>query len=134
MVIEDAVFFNDNENGFNEVTFIFVCSSTLVDSHGSPSPLTKKTHSFKLSRLHRAELCALCNKSLTGILVQGYKCTSKPLITSEMQTLHHFLSMSQFFPKIKLLASFPLLPSAFICVKIRFIPQELNRLFLIIAT
>uniref|UniRef100_F1KQ35 Myosin-IXb n=1 Tax=Ascaris suum TaxID=6253 RepID=F1KQ35_ASCSU len=51
-------------------------SSTLVDSHGSPSPLTKKTHSFKLSRLHRAELCALCNKSLTGILVQGYKCTS----------------------------------------------------------
>uniref|UniRef100_A0A915BD69 Myosin motor domain-containing protein n=1 Tax=Parascaris univalens TaxID=6257 RepID=A0A915BD69_PARUN len=51
-------------------------SSTLVDSHGLPSSLTKKAHSFKLSRLHRAELCALCNRSLTGILVQGYKCTS----------------------------------------------------------
>ncbi|VDM37297.1 unnamed protein product [Toxocara canis] len=52
------------------------CSSTLVESCASTSTLVKKTHSFKLTRLHRAESCALCNKNLTGLLVQGNKCTN----------------------------------------------------------
>ncbi|EJW83037.1 hypothetical protein WUBG_06052 [Wuchereria bancrofti] len=32
-------------------------------------------HNLKLSRLHRNEICALCNKNFTGILIKGNKCT-----------------------------------------------------------
>ncbi|KAK0423351.1 hypothetical protein QR680_008098 [Steinernema hermaphroditum] len=37
-------------------------------------------HNFKITRLHRTETCSLCQKSLTGFLVQGYKCSSCKLI------------------------------------------------------
>ncbi|TKR95998.1 hypothetical protein L596_010082 [Steinernema carpocapsae] len=37
-------------------------------------------HNFKITRLHRTETCAMCNKTLTGFLVQGYKCSCCKLI------------------------------------------------------
>lgn len=37
----------------------------------------RKGHSFKTSRLHKGESCALCNKILTGLLLHGYKCSSR---------------------------------------------------------
>lgn len=33
-----------------------------------------KEHQFKMSRLHRQEICALCNRHLTGFISQAHKC------------------------------------------------------------
>lgn len=47
-------------------------STTLMETASTSKPAK---HTLKMSRLHRNEYCALCNKNLTGILVQGHKCS-----------------------------------------------------------
>ncbi|VDK54437.1 unnamed protein product [Gongylonema pulchrum] len=48
-------------------------STTLMEGISASTSKPAK-HNMKISRLHRNESCALCNKNLTGILIQGYKC------------------------------------------------------------
>ncbi|CAI2315989.1 unnamed protein product [Caenorhabditis sp. 36 PRJEB53466] len=40
----------------------------------TPDVLISKEHQFKMSRLHRQEICALCNRHLTGFISQAHKC------------------------------------------------------------
>ncbi|VDO31638.1 unnamed protein product [Brugia timori] len=49
------------------------CTTLMETIKASASVSTK--HNLKLSRLHRNEICALCNKNFTGILIKGNKCT-----------------------------------------------------------
>uniref|UniRef100_A0A158Q830 Myosin motor domain-containing protein n=1 Tax=Elaeophora elaphi TaxID=1147741 RepID=A0A158Q830_9BILA len=47
---------------------------TLIEATKASASLPAK-HNLKLSRLHRNEVCVLCNKNFTGILIKGNKCT-----------------------------------------------------------
>uniref|UniRef100_A0AAF5RX01 Uncharacterized protein n=1 Tax=Wuchereria bancrofti TaxID=6293 RepID=A0AAF5RX01_WUCBA len=49
-------------------------STTLMETIKASVSVSTK-HNLKLSRLHRNEICALCNKNFTGILIKGNKCT-----------------------------------------------------------
>ncbi|CAL2029784.1 unnamed protein product [Caenorhabditis brenneri] len=40
----------------------------------TPDVLIAKEHQFKMSRLHRQEICALCNRHLTNFISQAHKC------------------------------------------------------------
>ncbi|CAB3408102.1 unnamed protein product [Caenorhabditis bovis] len=40
----------------------------------SPDVLVAKEHQLKMSRLHRQEICAICNRHLTGFISQAHKC------------------------------------------------------------
>nr|ACI49219.1 hypothetical protein Csp3_JD05.004 [Caenorhabditis angaria] len=41
----------------------------------TPDIFVSREHSFKMSRLHRQEICALCNRHLTGFISQAHKCS-----------------------------------------------------------
>ncbi|KAL3997136.1 Myosin head (motor domain) family protein [Acanthocheilonema viteae] len=49
-------------------------STTQIEATKAPASVVAK-HNLKLSRLHRNEICTLCNKNFTGILIKGNKCT-----------------------------------------------------------
>uniref|UniRef100_A0A158R5X7 Myosin motor domain-containing protein n=1 Tax=Syphacia muris TaxID=451379 RepID=A0A158R5X7_9BILA len=53
-----------------------VCTSLISADKDESKKAIVKSHSFKLSRLYRAETCALCNKTLSGLLAQGQKCSN----------------------------------------------------------
>lgn len=36
----------------------------------------KQSHILKITRIHKNEICAFCNRPFIGILVQCYKCFS----------------------------------------------------------
>ncbi|KAF1769018.1 hypothetical protein GCK72_000831 [Caenorhabditis remanei] len=40
----------------------------------TPDVFIAKEHQFKMSRLHRQEICALCNRHLTNFISQAHKC------------------------------------------------------------
>ncbi|CCD71914.1 Unconventional myosin-IXa-like [Caenorhabditis elegans] len=40
----------------------------------TPDVFVAKDHQFKMSRLHRQEICALCNRHLTNFISQAHKC------------------------------------------------------------
>ncbi|ULU10712.1 hypothetical protein L3Y34_014757 [Caenorhabditis briggsae] len=40
----------------------------------TPDVFISKDHQFKMSRLHRQEICALCNRHLTNFISQAHKC------------------------------------------------------------
>uniref|UniRef100_A0A8R1DFX9 Uncharacterized protein n=1 Tax=Caenorhabditis japonica TaxID=281687 RepID=A0A8R1DFX9_CAEJA len=42
----------------------------------TPDVFISKDHQFKMSRLHRQEICALCNRHLTNFISQAHKCQS----------------------------------------------------------
>ncbi|EJD74213.1 hypothetical protein LOAG_18439 [Loa loa] len=47
-------------------------NTSMTQIEGTKTPMK---HNLKLSRLHRHEICALCSKNFTGILIKGNKCT-----------------------------------------------------------
>ncbi|CAD5209411.1 unnamed protein product [Bursaphelenchus xylophilus] len=58
-----------SEDDFNE-------AQTSI-STDTDRPEIKKGHSLKMTRIHRAsDACSMCNKPLSSLLVQGYKCVS----------------------------------------------------------
>jgi len=57
---------------------------TPIFSKGAAKQVERK-HNFKMVRIHKGESCAICNRPLSGLLVQGFKCfgglISRTLIT-----------------------------------------------------
>ncbi|MCP9259990.1 Unconventional myosin-IXb [Dirofilaria immitis] len=50
-------------------------ASSLLEITKASIAATPLMHNLKITRLHRNEICALCNKNFTGILIKGNKCT-----------------------------------------------------------
>ncbi|CAD5206531.1 unnamed protein product [Bursaphelenchus okinawaensis] len=59
-----------SEEDFNE-------AQTSISTDTEKLEMDKKSHSLKMTRIHKAsDSCSMCNKPLSSLLVQGYKCSS----------------------------------------------------------